>query len=200
MEPTITTTAPAASHVTMILAAVISSLGSIMATWWVANHRAKRRERTTFSQITSDVRRILEQVFPNGGGSMRDCLNRMEEQQLIDGEMRRAYQQHVQVPFWEADPQGCILWSNGAFAKLLGLATEDLKGHGWMGMIHEADLYEVQHRISATVNHDHHMEYRVYRPNKQPLLKLRTLWRRVPNHEGKTVRYVGTVLGHEEIK
>ncbi len=188
------------SHLTAILAAVISSLSSVIVTWWIANHRAKRKERATFAQLASDVKAIREQVFPNGGGSMRDCLDRMEEKQLVASQTTRAYQQHLQVPFWEAEPDGSILWCNGAFAKLLGVATEELKFHGWMSMICDADLYEVQNKMAAVASHNRHLDYRVHRPNKQPLLKLKTLWQCVPNHEGKTVRYVGTVLSHEEVK
>lgn len=183
-----------------VLAAVISSAGSVAVTIFIAKMRARRREKSVLTQLVADVKAIRDQVNPNGGTSMRDSITRIEEQQLVDGEMRRAYQHYVNVPFWEADPHGMILWANGAFAKLLGVATEDLKGEGWMGMIHESDLYEVKDRIGKEVAHDQHLEFRVYRPNKQTPLKIKTRWRRVANHAGKTVRYVGTVMSHEEVK
>lgn len=181
------------SHATTILAAVISGMGSFIITatisWWKGR-----------GQLQRDVAEIKEQVFSNGGSSLRDVCNRIEEQQLIDGELRRAYQQHVNVPFWEADPEGQIIWCNGAFAKLLGVATEDLKGHGWMSMVNRDDLPKVRHEILQSGSHDHHIDYRAHRPSPQGMVTIKTRWRRVANHAGKTVRFVGTVLSHEEVK
>lgn len=181
------------SNIVPILAAIISGLGSSLVTFAIAWY--KRR-----GQLHADIKLIRDQVYPNGGSSLRDVVNRIEVQQLVDGELRRAYQQHVNVPFWEADPEGRILWCNGAFAKLLGVSTEDLKDYGWLSMVANDDIARVKHDILASGSHDHHVDYHVHVSGVVHLLNIKTRWRRVTNHEGETVRYVGTVIGSEQVR
>lgn len=176
-----------------ILVAIITACGSSMLTWLVAYIKNR-------GKLYEDIKAIKEQVYPNGGGSLRDVVNRIEVQQLVEGELRRAYQQHVNVPFWEADPDGRIEWCNPAMAKLLGVSTEDLKDYGWMSMIASDDLARVKHEVLQSGSHDHHVDYRVHVTGVINLLHLKTRWRRVTNHEGDTVRYVGTVITSEQVE
>lgn len=183
-----------------VIAAVISSAGSVAVTIFVAHLRAKRKAVSVLSQLVSDVKLIREQVFPNGGSSMRDSINRIEERQHVDSEIRRAGFHHSASPIWEADHEGRITWCNSSFAKLLGVSTEELKGHGWMSMVLRDDLPKVRHEIVQTGSHDHHIDYRAHRPKPHGILLVRTRWKRVATPSGKTVGFVGTVLSHEEVK
>lgn len=194
MEPT------QANPLVPVLAAVISSGCSVAATIFVARLRAKRREKSVFAMLVADVKLIREQVFPNGGSSMRDTINRIEERQHVDSEIRRAGFHHSTSPIWEADHEGHITWCNSAFARLLGVSTEELKGHGWMSMVNRDDLPKVRHEILQTGSHDHHIDYRAHRPKPNGMLMIRTRWKRVATPSGKTVGFVGTVLSHEEVK
>lgn len=179
-------------HYTLI-AAVISSVGSFviagLINWWKGR-----------GQLQKDVAAIKSQVYSNGGSSLRDVVNQIAERQHVDAEIRRAGFHHSTSPIWEADHEGHITWSNAAFAKLLGVATEDLKGHGWMGMVCRDDLPKVRHEILQTGSHDHHIDYRAHRPKPQPMVLIRTRWKRVTTKDGKTVAFVGTVLSSEEVK
>jgi PAS domain S-box-containing protein len=185
--------AEAQSPYVTIIASLISGFGGVMITAIIAWHKRK-------GQLYADIKAIKDQVFPNGGGSMRDAINRMEEQQHIDTELRRAFNFHVNIAMWEADEAGHVVWSNAAFAKLLGVSTEDLRGHGWLSYVAQEDLMRVKHEIVQGGSHDHYMDYRVHRPKPQGILKLKTRWKRVTNHAGKTVRFVGSVLANQEDK
>lgn len=176
-----------------IIASLISGFSGVIITGCIAWYKRK-------SQLSADIKAIKEQLYPNGGSSLRDAVNRIEEQQHVDGELRRAYQHHITVPLWEADAEGHILWSNQAFARLLGVTTEELKGHGWLSMVNREDLANVKHEILQAGSHDHYIDYRAHRPKPATPIKLRTRWKRVTNHAGKTVRFVGTVIDNQEAK
>lgn len=176
-----------------ILVAIITACGSSMLTWLVAY--IKKR-----GKLHADIKAIKDQVYPNGGSSLRDVVNRIEDSLHVEREIRRATIQHMNLPMWEADADGRIEWCNLAFAKLLGVSTEDLKDYGWLSMVAADDLARVKHEIMQSGSHDHHVDYRVHVSGVVSLLNIKTRWRRVTNHDGDTVRYVGTVIGHEQVK
>lgn len=176
-----------------ILAAIISALGSSLVTAAITRWRQR-------GQLHADVKAIREQVFSNGGSSLRDAVDRIADELHVEREIRRATSQHAAVPLWEADANGNIFWCNASFAKLLGVSTEDLKDHGWLSMVAHDDLARVKHEILQSGSHDHHVDYRVHLPGVITMLHVKTRWKRVTGHTGKTVRYVGTVISHEQVK
>lgn len=196
MEPQQTTS------VVPILSAVISSLSSILVTWLVASLRARRRERSLYGQMQSDITKIKEQVFSNGGSSLRDAVNRIEGKIDVECERNRAYRYHDKNAFWECNTHGNILWCNPAMAKLLGVSKEEILNNAWMTMIHEEDIKRVRDDLRNGEQYGHSMiiDFRVYRPSKFPMLKLRTHWRTVPDHtKTRSTGYIGTVVSHEEV-
>ena len=172
---------------------IIGPMVAALATWFIARWRMT-------SLLLNELKSIHAELKPNGGASLRDAIGRIEERQAIADAMQWAHHEHDTVPVWESDLSGSIQRCNPAFARLLGVSTEDLRGHGWMSMIVEDDLQDVQEKIENAENYGQNlnMDYKAYRWGEMPI-KLETRWRRVQNHRGKTVGYVGTVLSHEEV-
>lgn len=184
------------------LAAVVSSLGSILVTWLLSAAKAKRREKAVFSGLMEDIRAIKGQVFANGGSSLRDVCNRIERTINLECERNRAYRYHDKNAYWECNEHGSILWCNPAMAKLWGVSKQELLNNAWMMMVHEQDIKRVRDELHAGAEYGHNMliDFRVHRPSRQTLLKLRTHWRSVNDPLTRaSTGYVGTVVSYEEV-
>lgn len=185
----------------IVPALMSAAIAWVVATWRVRK-KASRELRTSLANIEGSLNLIREQVFTNGGASLRDAINRIEANQAIQAAFQWAHHDHESTPIWESDSSCAIRQSNPAFAKLLGVSVEEMKAYGWMSMIHEDDLDGVKQEIEdgQRFGRNLHINFRAHLPgNRKDLLRVETRWRRVTGHNGNTVGYAGTVLNSQKV-
>lgn len=91
------------------------------------------------SEIQDELKTIKAELQPNCGMSLRDAINRIENNLLIERHTRRALTMAMDVAVFETDQDGKCVWINHFFTAITGLTIEDAKGYGWFGAIHDDD-------------------------------------------------------------
>jgi PAS domain S-box-containing protein len=98
------------------------------------------------SLIIAMLERIMAEFQPNGGGSFKDGMNRMEMSiQTINRNVAMIGQRQLQMHnldttgIWETDANGLYTYVNPAMALLAGALPNDFLGMGWKNIIHEDD-------------------------------------------------------------
>ena len=116
-------------------------LAALAAVFWKRVRACFNAARTMFSdqkqfrEISSKVDEILIELRPNGGGSLRDSVNRIEDQVSYQNSARRTAMETSPVALVEADEHGNAIWTNTAHARLTGMSKHELLGNGWVNSI-----------------------------------------------------------------
>lgn len=116
---------------------------------------------------------ILAELRPNGGGSLRDSITRIEAQNAIA--LGRIDIVMValgdQVAAYETDHAGLCVWTSPAYCDLVGRPAPDLLGWGWIVALHHEDADHVRDswRSSVDDRRAFEMRFRLVRPDGTPI-------------------------------
>lgn len=99
----------------------------------------------------SKLKLLLAQVTPNGGTSLRDSVNRIEHHVGELTAVNEAVQQLSRKPMFKTDAEGSCIWINAACTLVTGKGIEDLKGWGWLSVIHPDDKDYVEEEWQCAV-------------------------------------------------
>lgn len=86
---------------------------------------------------------IAEQFRPNGGGSLRDVIDRIEVQQALSKSRTKVLLSMIDVGVFEADYKGLCTWVNRQWCNMAGLSPEEATNNGWVTAIHPEDREKV---------------------------------------------------------
>lgn len=86
---------------------------------------------------------VKAEVKPNGGGSMADAVNRIEEQIHILNYWMTAFQNLYEKPIFKADNLGHNVWANNSYLKLVGASLPEVEGHGWLSYVEDNERPKV---------------------------------------------------------
>lgn len=101
--------------------------------------------------IGSAIKKVKYQVTKNDGGSLLDAITRIETSVAGLTAVHEATQQLSQNPIFKADRNGECIWVNTAYTLITGKSIEDLKGHGWISLVHDEDREIVRREWDAAV-------------------------------------------------
>jgi PAS domain S-box-containing protein len=85
---------------------------------------------------------ILYQLSPNSGGSLRDAIDRIEQNQTVAMNRLRSFFSDSQTAYFEADEYGGYVWANKTFLDLTGRSLQDVMGAGWELVIEQGKRKE----------------------------------------------------------
>jgi PAS domain S-box-containing protein len=105
---------------------------------------------------------ILNELRPNGGGSLRDAVSRIETQTAvalgrIDIVMSAMGDQ---VAAYEADGSGLFVWTSRGYCALVGRPPNELLGWGWIVGLHPEDADHVRENWRSSVEDRRVFEHR----------------------------------------
>jgi PAS domain S-box-containing protein len=107
---------------------------------WAERRTRRRREDQEIDKV---LRQIVAEFKPNGGSTIRDALNRIE-QWLHRQEAERAADFMLDPePLWKADGTGALIAVNRAFCELVGHDAGDLLNSNWKNYLHPEDARRV---------------------------------------------------------
>jgi PAS domain S-box-containing protein len=89
--------------------------------------------------LHKNLNNVKHQVSKNGGTSLHDVINRIEKKLDEFSSLHEALHQISQTPMYRANTVGEFLWVNNAYTLLTGRSIQDLKGNGWLSVIHPED-------------------------------------------------------------
>lgn len=81
------------------------------------------------------INTIYSELIPNGGASIKDCIRRIEDGVIMNGQRWRATVQDHSFAIFEADTRGHFTWVNRTYTRLSGRTPSELIGHGWYNTI-----------------------------------------------------------------
>jgi len=96
--------------------------------------------------IDAKVIDVIKEVKPNGGSSLRDAIARIELNQYVSDQQRRALINHSDVPAFESDGDGNCIWANRAYLRIVGKSIDEVLNYGWINNIAVNDQEVVRAR------------------------------------------------------
>lgn len=89
------------------------------------------------------LKAILDETRTNGGATLKDQMDRIENSLSNLSLWMEASQHLSQRPLFKADENGKFIWVNTAMARLVGGGLEDLRDLGWISFLHPEDVNKV---------------------------------------------------------
>jgi hypothetical protein len=143
------------------------------------------------------IEKMHEEFQPNGGGSLRDAINRIETRLLVEQQTRRALSMvmDVNVAIFERDAKGLYLWINQCYSNISGLSLAEAKNYGWINAIDPREREKVLNEWNSAIEQKRafQMEYKII--NIQTGIPTKVKCNSCPLHDEKEeiVGYVGTL-------
>lgn len=110
-------------------------------------HRLYKRLRPhSMEDISNKLDRVLHEVLPNNGGSMRDEMRRAFE--MVKTTLSSSTEGQL-----ELDSEGNLIWANEPFTRWTGRSVAQLQGRGFLTTILDADQGPFQIRLENAVKH-----------------------------------------------
>lgn len=113
---------------------------------------------TDITLMQKQITRILAEVMPNGGGSLRDAvsrvdkrLERVDERTTLNEQMQRASLADASHGIFHSDSTGRCIWVNAAYCKIVERLPENILKDGWQSHIQWEDRKMVLEEWAKTV-------------------------------------------------
>ncbi len=140
------------------------------------------------------IQLMAEEFRPNGGSTLRDAINRIEEKVTIQDQKTLAIIKSLPIGTWLSDQNGKCIDLNKTLCKIMGRTESEIKGDNWSNWIHpdeKDDVFEEWYRcVKNDLNFD--MEYRYVLPNKS-IQKVHGTAYQLKNDKGELVGFLGTL-------
>jgi len=103
-------------------------------------------------ELPKKIDEIVAQLRTNGGSSLKDAINRIEQRQRREAEKTRLLLEGGDFPCFECDASGACLYVNQAYMKLVERdEEEEVLGNNWRSLIVEEDS-EILNQWDRAVN------------------------------------------------
>lgn len=128
---------------------------------------------TALAENTRIMQLIAKEMKPNGGSSMRDAVNRIDNRvdqidtrQILQFERVKALSMDISSGVQEFGPDGDLIWCNRTYLRLVNRDQTEVTGYGWINSIHPQDRDAVRHAWLEAVRNEmaYEGEYRVLQP------------------------------------
>ena len=126
------------------LAIIAGILGGLWTIWKYLGKHIKEcfsrivymfNAKSAHGDLNEKLEMILLQLVPNGGSSIKDSLDRIEDKQSFFSSFLQA-QMHVnQKAIFQTDEEGKCIWVNRPHARLTGFQSSEVMGDGWINVI-----------------------------------------------------------------
>jgi len=91
--------------------------------------------RAVQHEMLAALDEIREQMKPNGGNSIRDSLNRIEQKQEFAQSFLKTQLNAHHKALFECDADGRCVWVNRPHTALTGRSFDQMRGMGWINVI-----------------------------------------------------------------
>lgn len=122
---------------------IIGLLGGLMG-WLTAMYRK-------ISKVSQVFMSIQKEFYTNGGSSLRDSVNRIEENQKtllsLQHHIYTYWDNVVTTPIIIRDSFGSCLWVNKAFLDLTGRSMDEILDYNWEIVVHQDDRERVREEL-----------------------------------------------------
>lgn len=151
----------------------ISNLGKIIKEGiantfnYVKNRRMKSEKVdemvNSFECIQQKLDSLVAELRPNGGKSLRDIVEKINENTTYNREYVRASLDNDYQMIFETDSVGEYLWVNDTYSRYTGKQDHDLIGYGWINTVCSADRIRIRDEWESCIeeHRDFNAEYEI---------------------------------------
>lgn len=154
------------------------------------------RELSKLTRMYGSIEAITKEFKPNGGTSLKDAVMRIEVTLQTIDERWRALLNLVPVGFFESDAEGRITFISRAVPAWTNRLAYELKGEGWISMVHPEDREAVEEGWKESVEQHRIYDQRYRYINYDGAASIPVHVRGYPffNSDKKLLGYMGTII------
>jgi hypothetical protein len=99
--------------------------------------KAANKSVTEFLDLIPELKRVTSEFKPNGGSSLRDVLNRMENSLIHTEQKIRLISSCLGVAYFETDSKGQYTFVSKKWTEITDFNYDQAVGDGWLGIINK---------------------------------------------------------------
>lgn len=183
-----------------LISKFIGALGAIITALY-ACYKGTLKVYRGGRKVTEQWNRMVQELTPNGGSSIKDAIGRIETRQLIEVQVRKALNNDAIYGIWESDAEGKCTYTSRTYQRLVGRSYEDLEGWGWVSAIHADDRKRVSEgwKLALEQKREFNDEFRILKPDGSETQVI-SVGHPLKDRDGNLKGYVGqlTTLAAEE--
>jgi len=145
-----------------ILFSIIGGISAFLAFVWKKIIKPTIELFKDHKQIKSSIDKIAHEVVTNGGGSLRDAVNRIESGQKKLEQRSLASLNYIGEPLFELDCNGNLVWTNEKFYEITGETLSDVEGYDWITYLREQDRSSFINELNSCVKMSRKFEFDAY--------------------------------------
>lgn len=159
------------------------------------------------STVMGKLEKIQSELRPNGGLSLRDAVNRIDDKLTKVSNKINIIQASADITSdtlnicrWAADKNGLINFVNRPFKKLLGVVDdESCFGDSWItNLVHEEDrpVTQAEWNRAVAAKSEYHHTFRIANASTGKVIKVTNHARLITDEHGVVGGWVGVVIPH----
>lgn len=147
------------------------------------------------------VQIIADEFRPNGGSTLRDAINRIEDKIALQEQKTIAIIKSLPLGTWVSDKNGKCIDVNKSLCSIMQRTESEIKGDNWSNWVHPAekdDVFDEWNRcVKNMMNFD--MTYRYVLPDGK-VQRVHGIAYQLRTEKGELVGFLGTLyaLGDAE--
>ncbi len=162
-----------------------------------------KKKYTKLSELYVTIEKISEEFKPNGGSTLRDSIDRIEQKLKLQDEKILGIIKSSPIGTWVSDKQGKCIDVNRMLCTILDRTESEIKGDNWLNWVHPSDANEVYVNWNRAITNqiDFDMKYRFVLPDGKIQAVHATAYQ-LKSDSGDVIGFLGTMLaiGHPEIE
>lgn len=145
-------------------------------------------------ELYKKINLISEEFRPNGGSTLRDAINRIEEKVTVNEQKTLAIIKSMPLGTWISDAKGKCVDLNRSLCKITGRTESEMKGDNWSNWIHPSEKEDVFEEWTRCIQNDLNfdMEYRYVLPSGKTQ-KVHGVAYQLKDQSGKLMGFLGTL-------
>lgn len=137
---------------------------------------------------------IAEEFRPNGGSTLRDAINRIEEKVTVQEQKTLALIKSLPLGTWIADSKGKVIDLNKSICRITNRTESEMKGDNWINWVRpdeKDDVFDEWKRcVTNDLNFD--MQYHYVLPNNK-VQKVHGVAYQLRDLNGELIGFLGTL-------
>jgi len=140
--------------------------------WASLVKRMMHEMQEQMNQMSDDIKFIASELRTNGGSSLRDAIDRNNNEHVLFNktlssiesmtwnniEVQRARMDNDDEMIFITGADGNCTWVNRSYARHTGRTIEEIKGSGWVNVVHPAERERIKEAWYEAVKHNREFE------------------------------------------
>lgn len=142
------------------------------------------------------IEHMYQELTPNGGSSLKDSIDRMENSLILSTERFKATNANSHSAMFETDADGNCIWVNRTYCRLTQRTPDQLMGKGWVNAICPAVREVTVGEFEKSVRENREMQGLAseFITPSGDCINIECSTYKMKNHHGVTLGYLGICI------